>query len=45
MDNESLLLAHVRYIDKRKFAKEILFCESLESTTTATDINRVLQKI
>ena len=37
-DSEALLLAYVRYIDKGKFAKEMLFCESLETTTTATDI-------
>ena len=37
-DIEALLLSYVRYIDKSEFAEEMLFCESLETTTTATDI-------
>ena len=37
------LLAYVRYIDKEKFAKKMLFCESLETTTTATDIYNKLK--
>ena len=42
-DSEALLLAYVRYIDKGKFAKNILFCESFETTTTATDIYNKLK--
>ena len=42
-DSEALLLAYVRYIDKGKFAKNILFCELLETTTTATDIYNKLK--
>ena len=42
-DSEALLLAYVRYIDKNKFAKNISFCELLETTTTATDIYNKLK--
>ena len=41
--DEDLLLAYVRYIDKGEFAKEMLFWESLETTTTATDIYNQLK--
>lgn len=37
-DSEALLLAYVRYIDKESFQEEMLFCESLETTTTSKDI-------
>ena len=37
-DSEALLLAYVRYIDKSEFVEEMLFCESSETTSTATDI-------
>ena len=42
-DSEALLLAYVRCIGKGKFAKSILFCESLETTTTPTDIYNKLK--
>ena len=42
-DSEALLLTYVRYIDKGEFAEEILFCKSLETTTTATDIYNKLE--
>ena len=37
-DSEVLLLAYVRYIDDDSFQEEMLFCESLRTTTTAKDI-------
>ena len=37
-DSEASLLAYARYIDKDKFAEKMLFCELLETTTSATDI-------
>ena len=37
-DSEAVLLTYVRYIDNNDFAKEMLFCKSLESSTTAKDI-------
>lgn len=42
-DSEAVLLTYVRYIDKGEFAEEMLFCKSLESTTTATDIYNKLK--
>ena len=36
--SEALLLAYVRYIDKEKFQEEMLFCQSLETTTRGVDI-------
>ncbi|XP_038656942.1 zinc finger BED domain-containing protein 5-like [Scyliorhinus canicula] len=42
-DSEALLLTYVRYIDKGEFAEEMLFCKSLETTTTATDIYNKLK--
>ena len=42
-DNEALLLAYVRYIDKSKFAEDMLFCKSLETTITATNIYNKLK--
>ena len=42
-DSESLLLAYVRYIDHEAFQEEMLFCESLETTTTAKDIYNKLK--
>ena len=35
--SEALLLAYVRYIDKEKF-QELLYCQSLETTTLEVDI-------
>ena len=35
--SEALLLGYVRYIDKEKF-QEMLFCQSLETTTRGVDI-------
>ena len=37
-NSKVLLLAYVRYIDKGKFAEEMLFCKLLETATTATNI-------
>jgi len=37
-ESESLLLAYVRYVDLEEFQEEMLFCESLETTTCAVDI-------
>lgn len=37
-DSEAVLITYVRYIDKGDFAEEMLFCKSLESTTTSKDI-------
>ncbi|CAB4059853.1 unnamed protein product [Lepeophtheirus salmonis] len=37
-DSEVVLLAYARYIDKGDFAKEMLFCKSLDTTTSAADI-------
>ncbi|XP_076042678.1 zinc finger BED domain-containing protein 5-like [Oratosquilla oratoria] len=42
-NSEALLLTYVRYIDKGEFAEEMLFCKSLETTTTATDIYNKLK--
>ena len=36
--SEALLLAYVRYIDKEKFQEEMLFCQSVETTTCGVDI-------
>ena len=36
--SEALLLAYVKYIDKEKFQVEMLFCQSLETTTHGVDI-------
>ena len=37
-NSEALLLAYVRYIEDGEFREEILFCQSLPTTTTAADI-------
>ncbi|CAB4067508.1 unnamed protein product [Lepeophtheirus salmonis] len=37
-DREVALLAYARYIDEGEFAKEMLFCKSLETTTSAANI-------
>ena len=37
-DSEAILLAYARYIDKGEFAEEMVFCKSLETTTSAADI-------
>ncbi|XP_067135806.1 protein FAM200C-like [Centruroides vittatus] len=37
-DSEAVLITYVRYIEKGEFAEEVLFCKSLESTTTFKDI-------
>lgn len=42
-DSEAVLLTYVRYIDKSEFAEELLFCKSLETTTTASDIYKKLK--
>ena len=36
--SEALLLAYVRYIDMEKFQEEMLFCQSLETTTRGENI-------
>jgi len=36
--SEAILLAYVRYFEDQQFKEEMLFCESLETTTTALDI-------
>ena len=41
--SEAVLLKYVRYMDKNDFAKEILFCNSLKSSTTAIDIYSTLK--
>lgn len=42
-DSDSILMAYVRYIDEGDFAEEILFCKSLETTTTAKDVYNKLK--
>lgn len=37
-DSDALLLAYVRYIEDGAFHEEMLFCDSLATTTTAKDI-------
>lgn len=34
---------YVRYIDTDEFSEEMLFCKSLETTTTASDIFNILK--
>ncbi|KAG0439029.1 SCAN domain-containing protein 3 [Dictyocoela muelleri] len=41
--SEAVLIVYVRYIDKGEFFEEMLFCKSLESTTTAKDIFKKLK--
>lgn len=41
--SEALLITYVRYIDKGEFIEEMLFCRSLETTTTASVIYRELK--
>ncbi|GFS58427.1 uncharacterized protein TNCV_2475461 [Trichonephila clavipes] len=38
-DSEVVLLVFARYIDNGTFAEEMIFCKSLETITSATDIN------
>ena len=42
--SECILLAYVRFIEAGDFHEEMLFCESLETTTTAQDIYRIFVK-
>lgn len=42
-DSEVVLMAYVRYIDNGEFNEEMLFCEALETTTTAIDIYNKLK--
>ena len=37
-DSQALLMAYVRFNENGEFPEEILFCESLETTTTAFGI-------
>ncbi|GFV62002.1 uncharacterized protein TNCV_4108051 [Trichonephila clavipes] len=37
-DSEVVLLEYARHIDKSEFADEMIFCKSLETTTSAADI-------
>ena len=38
-DNEVILLAYAGYIDKGEFAEATVFCKSIETTTSATDMH------
>ncbi|CAI9720670.1 Hypothetical predicted protein [Octopus vulgaris] len=40
-NREVVLLTYARYIDKGEFAEEMIFCKSLESTTTTTDMHMI----
>ena len=42
-DSEAVLITYVRYIHKGDFAEEMLFCKSLESTTTSKGIYNKLK--
>ncbi|XP_058019693.1 protein FAM200C-like isoform X3 [Ahaetulla prasina] len=42
-DKEAVLLTYARYVDKGEFAEEMLFCKSLETAATATDIYNKLK--
>ena len=37
------MLAYARYINKGEFAEEIVFCKSLETTTSTADIYGILK--
>ncbi|XP_042239164.1 SCAN domain-containing protein 3-like [Homarus americanus] len=43
-DSEALLHAYARFQHNSKFMEEMLFCESLKTTTTAQDIYNVVRK-
>ena len=43
-NSEALLLAYVRFQYDSQFMKEMLFCESLQTTITAKDIYNVVKK-
>ena len=42
-NSEALLLANVQYIENGEFHEEMLFCETLSTTTTARDIYTVFR--
>ena len=42
--SEVLLLAYVRYIEKKNFQEEMLICQSLETTTRGIDIYNKVNK-
>ncbi|GFQ65584.1 SCAN domain-containing protein 3 [Trichonephila clavata] len=42
-DSEAVLITYIRYVNKDHFAEEMLFCKSLESTTTSKDIYNKLK--
>ena len=42
-DSEVVLLAYARYIDKGEFSEEIVFCISLQTTTSAANIYGTLK--
>ncbi|XP_028968917.1 SCAN domain-containing protein 3-like [Galendromus occidentalis] len=42
--SEALLMSYVRYIDQEDLKEEMLFCRSLETTTTATDIYKQVRE-
>ena len=43
-NSEALLMAYVSFIDNGEFMEEMLFCEQLNTTTTAADIYGVYKK-
>ena len=43
-NSEALLLAYVRFQYNSQFMEKMLFCESLQTTTTAKDIYNVVKK-
>ena len=43
-NSETLLFAYVRFQYDSQFMEEMLFCESLQTITTAKDIYNVLKK-
>ncbi|GFT53012.1 SCAN domain-containing protein 3 [Nephila pilipes] len=42
-DSEAVLITCVRYVDKGDFAEEMLFCKSVESTTTLREMYNKLK--
>ena len=40
-DSEAVMPTYVRHVDKGEFADVMLFCKSLESTSTDTDIHKL----
>ncbi|GFU26705.1 SCAN domain-containing protein 3 [Nephila pilipes] len=42
-DSEAVLITYVKCVDKGDFAEEMLFCKSLESTTSSKHIYNILK--